>query len=292
MRRFSSSPSVGTVKAIGQVFTLKRLTMNKKLILFGTLFLSFSSLCLTACSDDDKETSAGMPVESITATSDIDLTGRETWLFRVGYSNSGCRYYDYTLTGNTLFACVPAGEEPYRFDPARKEGETLGAPNRLVCYLQHPDYYRSTSSTREVAAELPDIADQSTEALFLRADRLKMEYTGEVCSHLSGLQVAHAHSLLEVDIEGLPNGSRVGIYSLFPEPILPLQTGVHTWKAIVPQYPSVVVQVDGKWATDSRIDFEYEYGTPGTSGKRFLLEAHWDADRQALVKDEMKTEKW
>lgn len=269
--------------------------MNKRFILFGTLFLALCSFALTACDDDDdkkgEEKTTGLPVESITATSDIDLTGRETWLFRVGYSNPDCRYYNWTLTGNTLQARVPEGENPYRFDSRWKEGETLGSSNRLTCYLQHPDYYRSTSTSRMPSPELPDIADQSTEELFLRADRLKMDYTGEVHSNISS-QLVHAHSLLEADIEGLPDGSQVGIHSLLPVPILPLQTGGHAWKAVVPQYPTVMVKVDGEWKHNSIIVFEDSYGTFDVSGKRFILKAHWDASNKALVADEMKTEEW
>lgn len=249
----------------------------------GLLVALFVSV--TACDNTDKETDVqqGIAINSIEATSAIDLSVRSEWLFRVGYSNLSCHYYDYKIDGNKLYALA---EKPnvHRFDKRWKEGDILGTPHRLICYLQDKRYYRSTSS-RTMRPEDPDILDQSTEELFLVADRLEASYRGNVQSDIEGLTFTHSNTLIEYKIEGVNEGVKIHLYNFTYRPTIPLKNGTNSYKAIVYGSASIIAQVGDYTDRLEITDRSY-------SNTHYRVKAHWDANNKKVVLDDLKKEEW
>lgn len=244
-------------------------------------------LSMTACSDSDEtpdgELQKGIAIKSIEATSDVDLSARSGWLFRVGYSNPDCVYYNYSADGNKLHASSADEENMYHFDKRWEEGHVLGMAGRLVCYFQDKRYFRSTN-VRSMSPERPDILDQSTEERFLIADRLEGIYTGAVRSDISGLELVHANMLVEFKIEGIDANAEVRALS-GGFPVVPLQTGDNSYKAIIDRSPSISVKVG-----DDVGHMEVASGFNGNV--RYTVKAHWDAGTKTLIADDIKEEEW
>lgn len=243
-------------------------------------------LSMTSCSDSDETPQGvqkGIAIKSIEATSDVDLSARSGWLFRVGYSNPDCVYYNYSADGNKLHASSADEENMYHFDKRWEEGHVLGRASRLVCYFQDKRYFRSTN-VRSMSPERPDIMNQSTEELFLIADRLEGIYTGAVQSDISGLELVHANMLVEFKIEGIDANAEVHALS-GGFPVVPLNIGDNTYKAIVDRSPSISVKVGD--------DVGHMDVAKGFNGNvRYTVKAHWDAGTKSLVADDIKEEEW
>lgn len=244
-------------------------------------------LSMTACSDSDKtpdgELQKGIAIKSIEATSSVDLSARSGWLFRVGYSTHDCVYYNYTADGNKLHASSADGENTYHFDKRWEEGHVLGKASRLVCYFQDKRYFRSTN-VRSMPPEHPDILDQSTEELFLIADRLEGIYTGAVRSDISALELVHANALIEFQIGGIDANAEVRALSL-GFPVVPFKTGANSYKAIIYGSSSISVKVGDDV---SHMDVASSFN----SNVRYTVKAHWDAGTKRLIADDIKAEEW
>lgn len=242
---------------------------------------------MTACSSDDEnpedDVQQGIAINSIRATSGMDLSARRGWLFRVGYSNPDCRYYDYTVEGSELHALADE-TNVYRFDERWKEGHLLGMSNRLVCYFQDKRYFRSTHN-RSMSPEVPDISDQSTEEGFLIADRLEAVYTGAVKSVLSDMELVHANSLIEFKIEGISAGADVGVRA-GNMLIAPFRLNDGTYKAITYRPSSIYVKAG---ADTDYIDVPTKFDKGNV---RYVVKAHWDAESKRLLLDDIKEEAW
>ena len=241
---------------------------------------------MTACSSDDEkpgdDPQQGVAINSIKATSAIDLSARSGWLFRVGYSNPDCLYYDYRIEGNELHALANE-TNIYHFDKRWEEGHVLGMASRLVCYFQDKRYFRSTN-IRSMSPEVPDIADQSTEQSLLIADRLEAIYTGAVKADISDLEFIHANALIEFEIEGINAGAEVSV-SGRNILITPLKVKDGTYKAITDSPSSIYVKVGND---TGRI----EVSTGSKSNIRYVVKAHWDAESKKLISDDIKQEEW
>lgn len=244
-------------------------------------------LSMTACSDSDKtpegELQKGIAIKSIEAISDVDLSARSGWLFRVGFSTPDCVYYNYAVEGNKLHASSADEENTYHFDKRWEEGHILGKASRLVCYFQDKRYFRSTN-VRSMPPERPDILDQSTEELFLIADRLEGIYTGAVRSDISALKLVHANALIEFQIEGIDANAEVRAWS-GGFPVVPLQTGVNSYKVIIDRSSYISVKVGD--------DVDHMDVATGFNGNvRYTVKAHWDAGTKTLIADDIKEEEW
>lgn len=251
----------------------------------GLLLLLITSV--TACSDDkgiyESESQQGVAINSITASTSIDLSGRSEWLFRVGYSNSNCLYYNYKIDGNKLYASAET-LDVYRFDARLKEGDLLGIYHRIVCYLQDKRYFHSTNN-RSMPPERPDILDQSTEEKLLIADRLEAIYRGEVRNNISDINFTHANSLVEFEITGIDASWEVFVNS-WGFPITPFKTGGYSYKAIVPESPSICIKNGNKQISNTEIINKFNRNT------YYTVKLHWDSDNKKIILDDVREEEW
>lgn len=251
----------------------------------GLLLLLITSV--TACGDNngisESESQPGVGINSITASTTIDLSARNGWLFRVGYSNPSCLYYNYNINENKLYAFAEA-PNIYRFDARLKEGDLLGTSHRIVCYLQDKRYFHSTNN-RSMSPERPDILDQSTEEKLLIADRLEAIYKGEVRNDISDVNVIHANSLIEFEITEIDAGMEVFVYS-WSFPITPFKTGDYSYKAIVPESPSICIKNGNKQISEIEITNKFKSNT------YYTVKLHWDSDSKKIILDNVKEEEW
>ena len=251
----------------------------------GLLSLLITSV--TACGDDkeisERESQLGVAINSITATTTIDLSARNGWLFRVGYSNPDCLYYNYRIDGDKLYASADA-LNVYRFDTRLKEGDLLGTSHRIVCYLQDKRYFHSTNN-RSMPPERPGILDQSTEEKLLIADRLEAIYTGEVRSNISDMNFIHANSLVEFEITGIDADMEVFVNS-WGFPITPFKTGDHSYKAIVLKSPSICIKIGNKQISGIEIVAKFNSNT------YYTVKSHWDSDSKKIILDDVREEEW
>lgn len=245
-------------------------------------------LSITACdnnTDNEKENPVqqGVAINSISATSNVDLSGRNEWLFRVGYGNPTCKYYDYTLKGNKLYALADK-ENVYHFSERKNEGDVLGVANRVVFYFQDKRYFLSTSN-RSMGPEGPNILDQSTEELFLIADRLEANYIGIVRNDISDVIFTHANTLIEFEIEGISENAEVYVQNFSYAATKPLKVGANSYKAIVCGSASIGVKISDDFV---KVAITNKFN-PNTC---FKVKTHWDSINKKLIINEIKEEEW
>lgn len=253
--------------------------------LTGIVLLSLFAICTMSCSKEETEKTEekkGIAIKSITATSKIDLSGREKWLFRIGYGNPNCVYYNYTLNKNTLYATSDK-DNVYYFDKRFSEGDKIGAGSYIAVYFQDKRYYRSTSM-KSNSPESPDIIDQSTEEKFMIADRLAARYVGVVSENISDINFTHANSLVEFEINGIDNQAKVYLYDFSFALTIPLKEG-NTYKAIATLNAGISVKIGEVYYNASVVDKP----KPAT---HYKVKAHFDKDKKQLVIDNVENIEW
>lgn len=263
--------------------------MKKRNALLLALTISLS-VGFVSCSDDDKKEEKGIPVQTIVATSDIDLSDRAGWMLRVGYMFNSPNTYNYMIDGKKLTASSPTGE-PYYFEKHFKEGDKLNSATGLTIRLASPEYYRKT---KETGPTPPLIQDQSTSEKLLNADLLSGEYTDVVSKDVKDVTLTHDNALLDFVAEGIPTGAKVIVYQSFAREITPYslansQSKLQFQAIVLSGYSAAVVVVSGN---DYYTAYLNDENTKMTGNTRYTFNISFDSETKKVTINDLTSADW
>lgn len=260
----------------------------------NALLLVLSMCMLTgliSCSDnDDKKEEKGIAVQTIAATSTIDLSDRTGWMLRLGYMYNSPITYKYTIDGKRLTATSPTAD-PYYFDKQYKEGDMLHPLAGLTIRLASPGYYEKIKGTGPTPAL---IQDQSTREKFLNADLLSCEYTDIVSKDIKDVRLIHDNALLHFVAEGIPAGAKVIAYQSFTKEITPLlltsgQNELHYQAIVLSGYSTAVAVIVGE---DYYTAYLNDENTKMRGNTRYTFNVNFDSDTKKVTISDLTSSDW